>query len=180
MVAQCARLAGARWVAAIDPIDIRREAAGRHGADLAIDPAQTDAGLAIKRQTDGAGVDVAFETSGAQPALTDALRAAKYRGTVVSTAYYVGDQGLVLAGEWHRNRIRIVSSRAISEPQPEHGWDTGRIRSESLALLVEGRLHADDLIHPIVPPAQAATAYMEINTHPERSIKLGIDHSRKT
>ena len=40
----------------------------------------------------------------------------------------------------------------------------------------EDRLKADDLIDPIVPFAQAADAYREINEHPERSIKLGIDH----
>ena len=34
MVAQIARIAGARWIAAIDLIEKRREAAARHGADI--------------------------------------------------------------------------------------------------------------------------------------------------
>ncbi len=177
MAAQCARLCGARWVAVADPIERRREAARRHGADLVIDPRRTDAGVEIKERTGGAGADVVFETSGAYPAFEDALRAACYAGTVVSTAYYHGDQGLTLAGEWHRNRIRVVSSRANSEPLPQPGWNFSRIRTESLALLVEGRLRADDLIDPVVPLARAAEAYHEIEAHPERSIKLGIDHT---
>ena len=45
MAVQVARVAGARWVAAIDPIEIRRNAADRHGADLVIDPTQDDAGF---------------------------------------------------------------------------------------------------------------------------------------
>ncbi|MBI4552874.1 MAG: zinc-binding alcohol dehydrogenase [Candidatus Latescibacteria bacterium] len=178
MVVQAARLAGARWVIAVDPIERRRDAAARHGADLTLDPARGDAGVEVKRRTDTIGVDVAFETSGSSAALYDALRSARYQGTVVSTAYYVGPaHGLLLSGEWHRNRVSIVSSRACSEPLPDYGWDFARIQSESLALLVEGRLKADDLIDPIVPFARAAEAYQEINEHPERSIKLGIDHT---
>lgn len=176
MVAQAARLGGARWIAVVDPIERRRQAALRHGADLALDPTETDAGLEIKQRTDHIGADITFETSGSYRAFEDAMRATCYAGTLVSTAYYHGDQGLRLAGEWHRNRIQVISSRACSEPLPQPGWDFARIRAESLALLVEGRLQADDLIDPIVPFAQAAAAYHEIDEHPERSIKLGIDH----
>ena len=97
---------------------------------------------------------------------------------MLSSAFYTSSvQGLALAGEWHRNRIHLISSRANSEPQPEHGWDFERIVSEALALLVGGRLQADDLIVPIVPLSRAAEAYQEMNDHPERGIKLGIDHS---
>ena len=178
MAVQAARVAGARWVAAIDPIEIRRNAADRHGADLVIDPMQDDAGLLIKQRTGCVGVDVSLETSGSYAALNDALRSTRYRGTVLSTAYYAGpSQGLALAGEWHRNRIHLISSRANSEPQPEHGWDFARVRSEALTLLVDGRLQADDLMYPVVPFSQAAEAYQEMNEHPERGIKLGIDHS---
>jgi threonine dehydrogenase-like Zn-dependent dehydrogenase len=174
---QIARVAGARWVVAVDPIERRRQAALRHGADQAFDPKQIDAGVAIKEASDGIGVDVAMETSGSSAALYDALRSARYQGTVVSTAYYVGPaHGLYLEGEWHRNRVRIVSSRANSEPLPDYGWTFDRIRSESLALLVEGRLQVDDLIDPIVPFDRALEAYQHINTHPEDSIKLGVDH----
>tara|TARA_Y100001934_G_scaffold158852_1_gene189896 strand:- start:3551 stop:4582 length:1032 start_codon:yes stop_codon:yes gene_type:complete len=176
MVAQLARICGARWVVAVDPIERRRQAAQRHGADLALDPTAVDAGLEIKQLTDKIGADIVFETSGNYRAFEDAMRSTCYGGTLVSTAYYHGDQGLRLAGEWHRNRINVRSSRACSEPLPQPGWDFARIRRESLALLVEDRLKADDLIDPIVPFAQAADAYREINEHPERSIKLGIDH----
>ena len=177
MVAQAARLCGARWVVVVDPIERRRVAALRHNADLALDPVAMDAGLEIKQHTDKIGADIAFETSGSYRAFEDAMRATCYAGTLVSTAYYHGEQGLRLAGEWHRNRIQVISSRACSEPLPQASWNFARIRAESLALLVEGRLQADDLIDPIVPFAAAADAYQEIDQYPERSIKLGIDHS---
>ena len=96
----------------------------------------------------------------------------------MSSSFYTSSvQGLALAGEWHRNRIHLISSRSISEPQPDYGWDFERVVSEAWALLVGGRLHADDLIAPIVPLSRAAEAYQDMNEHPERGIKLGIDHS---
>ena len=133
MVAQAARLCGARWVAVVDPIERRRAAALRHDADLALDPVAVDAGLEIKQHTDKIGADIAFETSGSYRAFEDAMRATCYAGTLVSTAYYHGDQGLRLAGEWHRNRIQVISSRACSEPLPQASWNFARIRAESLA-----------------------------------------------
>jgi threonine dehydrogenase-like Zn-dependent dehydrogenase len=181
MVVQLARLAGARWVVALDPIERRRSAAARHGADLVLDPRAVDAGLELKRQTEKVGVDVALETSGSSHALHDALRSVRYQGTIVSTAYYTEPmQGLLFAGEWHRNRPNLLSSRACSEPLPDFGWDFARVGEEALALLVEGRLQAEDLIDPIVPFTRAAEAYEEINEHPERSIKLGIEHERSS
>src|SRR5262249_19992579 len=196
LAAQLARLAGACWVVVIDPIERRRSAAMRHGADAALDPREVDAAVEIKGQTDRLGGDVAVETSGASDAFYDALRAIRYQGTVVSTAYYTGPlEGLFFSGEWHRNRPHLVSSRAYSEPLPDYGWDFAGIEAEALARLVgsgppfdaavasngvfhlvQGRLQADDLIDPVVPFSQAAEAYMEINEHPERSIKLGITH----
>jgi len=178
MAVQMARIAGAGRVVAIDPIEARRQAALKHGADLVLDPKAVDVGVTLKMEAGKMGVDVAMETSGSPHAFYDALRSIRYQGTLVSTAYYVGAlQGLYFAGEWHRNRPKLISSRACSDPQLDFGWDYERIETEALALLTDGRLNAEDLIDPIVPFERAATAYQEINEHPERSIKLGIDHT---
>ena len=178
MTVQLARLAGTRWVAAVDPIERRRAAAERHGADLVLDPTQADAGLEIKLATGKLGVDVSMETSGAAAALNDALRATRFRGTVVSTAYYNAPMaGLHMAGEWHRNRINILSVRSNSEPWADYGWDCKRGDEEAFNLLVEGRLQADDLVDPVVAFDDVAEAYMQMNSNPETGIKLGVDHS---
>jgi hypothetical protein len=38
----------------------------------------------------------------------------------------------------------------------------------------DGGVADDGLVTPVVPFAEAATAYREIDEHPERSIKLGV------
>lgn len=177
MSVQVALLAGARWVAAIDPIACRREAARRHGAHAVYDPAACDVGLEVKTQTGKLGVDVSIETSGAHAALNDALRATRYQGTVVSTAYYVGPASdLILSGEWHRNNLQIVSSRAVFPPPREFSWDD-RLQPEALQLLFDGILKTDGLVDPIVPFDGVADAYNRINKNPTSSIKLGVSHA---
>ena len=179
MAAQVARVCGARWVVAVDLFEKRRAAALRHGADLVLDPNEADIGFEVKKRTGKLGVDVAIETSGASGALYDALRCTRFQGTVVSTAYYNRPmEGLLFAGEWHRNRIQIRSSRSNSEPSLDYGWNFKRICGEALDLLVEGKLKADGLIDPVVPFKEVANAYMEMNAHPETAIKLGVDHTK--
>ncbi len=176
MAVQIARLQGARWIAATDPIPVRRELAKQHGTDVAIDPIAEDAGLIIKDLTDKIGVDVSLETSGIYGALNDALRATGYMGTIVSSAYYTGDaRALSLEGEWHRNRLTMVSTRDVSQPLPDHPlWDTPRLHTEAFALLQEGRLSVEGLVYPIVPFSESAEAYSDIDEAPEKSIKLGV------
>ena len=176
MALQLARIQGARWIAATDPIPLRCELANKHGADLVVNPVAQDAGVVIKDRTDTLGVDVALETSGNYAAMNDALRAAGYGGTIVSSAYYTGDShGLSLEGEWHRNRLTIISSRDVSQPLRDHPlWDSKRIHQEAFTLLQEGRLSVEGLVHPIVPFDESAEAYREIDEAPARSIKLGI------
>lgn len=180
MAIQLARLQGARWVAATDPIPRRREGARKHGADLILDPVTEDVGLVIKDQTDKIGVDVALETSGSYAALNDAIRAVGYGGRVVSSAYYTGDaRALQLEGEWHRNRLTLISSRDVSQPLRDYPlWDSARVHAEAFQLLQEGRLSAAGLVDPIVPFNEAAEAYRDIDESPEKSIKLGIIHER--
>lgn len=178
MAAQIARLQGARWVAVSDPIAVRRELALKHGADIAINPVADDVGSVIKDATDNVGVDVSLETSGSYAALNDGLRATGYGGTIVSSAYYAGDaRALSLEGEWHRNRLSIVSIRDQSAPMRDHPlWDPLRIAIEEHSLMVDGRLRVEGLVHPIVPFDECAEAYRQIDEQPAGSIKLGIRH----
>ncbi|MCZ6634211.1 MAG: zinc-binding alcohol dehydrogenase [bacterium] len=178
MAAQCAKVAGASWVAAIDPIERRCSAAEAHGADVVFDPREVDVGLEIKKITGKLGVDVAMETSGSAQAMYDALRCTRYQGTVVSTAYYNRPmEGLNFTGEWHRNRIRIIACRSASEPYPDYGWDIKRNDQLANDLLFAGKLKADNLLDPIVAFEDVAEAYLQMNEHPETAIKLGVDHS---
>lgn len=204
MAVQLARLNGADWVVAVDPIPARREVALALGADVALDPiAEGDAGLAIRKltysgggtpeaprrgarivggysedltQVSQLGVDIAYEVSGSPRALHDAIRSTRFGGTVCVLSFYGRDSaGLNLGEEFHINRITLVSARAQSLPlRDAPGSDLARLVDISLKWLADGRLKANGIVTPVVDFADSAEAYREIDEHPERSIKLGI------
>jgi threonine dehydrogenase-like Zn-dependent dehydrogenase len=204
MAVQLARLNGADWVVAVDPIAARRELALTLGADVAVDPvAEGDTGLAIRKLTytgDGTpeapgrgarivggysedltqvsqlGVDIAYEASGSPQALHDAIRSTRFGGTVCVLSFYGKDAaGLHLGEEFHINRLTLVSARAQSLPlRDAPASDLARLVDLSLKWLADGRLKVDGIVTPVVDFADSVEAYREIDEHPERSIKLGI------
>jgi threonine dehydrogenase-like Zn-dependent dehydrogenase len=173
---QLACLAGAAFVAAVDPLARRREVAQATGADLILDPTTTDAGREIRVATGGAGVDVSIETSGSPAALHQAIRGLSFGGTVAITAWYNEFRGgLDLGREAHFNRPTFVFTRAESEPHRDHPrWNNRRQADAAWDLLAAGRLNCESILQPIVPFAEAVEAYREIDEHPERSVKLGV------
>ncbi len=92
MIARVAQLAGARLVCATEPLPHRRAAAARFGTTVALDPAACDVVQEMKNQTDGYGVDVAFEAAGSESATVQAIQALRPGGTLVLLGYWKQDQ----------------------------------------------------------------------------------------
>jgi threonine dehydrogenase-like Zn-dependent dehydrogenase len=174
---QLAKLAGAYPVIAVEPIPLRRETALQCGADLAIDPSQYDSGLAIKEATGRRGADVVIEYSGHPMALQAALRGVAYNGTVVAGAFPgVYPAGLDLGAEAHMNRPKIVFSRACSEPNPDYpNWDENRLFEVAWRLLASGSIQTVPVVQPVVCFEDLLEEYPKIATHPQESIKLGVE-----
>lgn len=173
---QLARAAGAGFVAAIDPLPNRREAAQACGADLVLDPKGQDVGLRLREATEGMGVDVAIEFSGSTDALQAAIRGVGYLGTIVCGAFPPPyGAGLDFGGEAHMNRPRIVFSRACSDPSPDHPrWDHRRIQRACYQAIRRGLLDGEPVIGPIVRFEDLLDEYPLIANQPDRAIKLGV------
>ncbi len=176
IAAQLAKLAGAAKVIACDPIEKRRNVALLNGADLVFDPMAGDVGLEIKRATDNRGADVVIETSGNYQALQQAVRCAAYNANITLVGWYHECKGgLDLGMEAHFNQPNILMSRACSEPSREYPrWDFARIQETCWNLLLSGRIRCENIVDPVVPIDNAAQEYMDIETNPDSSIKLGV------
>jgi alcohol dehydrogenase len=85
-----ARLKGAALIIGIDTIESRLTLSRAMGADEVIDFKQEDPVAAIKRLTEGRGVDVAIEALGLQQTFEWALAATRPGGTVSSLGVYGG------------------------------------------------------------------------------------------
>jgi 2-desacetyl-2-hydroxyethyl bacteriochlorophyllide A dehydrogenase len=179
LAVQLARLSGASWIAALDPILSRRTLAERLGADLVLDPTGCDSAREIKLATERKGVDVAIEFSGRYSALHEAIRSARLAGTVVTAGFYVGDAGseLRLGEEWHHNRLTLVGSMSgWGAPQRQAGWDRRRLGVAALDLLAQGRLAVDELVTQRIPFERAADAYDLIDRDPEQTLRVVLTY----
>ena len=94
---------GCPFIAVSEPAKGRREKAGELGANLVLDPLNTNVIQEIHKHTDGQGVDIAYECAGSEPGLNTAIAAIKLRGTVMNVALWENrpsiDMGTLLAGE---------------------------------------------------------------------------------
>ena len=176
MSQQFAKIAGADFVAVVDPIEGRRAVAEKTGADLVLDSTACNVGEALKEATGGLGVDVAIETSANYHALDDAIRSVAFEGTVVVVGWAKECKGgLDLGAVAHFNIPNLIFARANSDPNRDHPrWSFGRIIDTCWKWLSEGRFDCEDIVAPVVPFADAAAAYEEMDNHPERSVKLGV------
>jgi 2-desacetyl-2-hydroxyethyl bacteriochlorophyllide A dehydrogenase len=172
---QLARLEGAGWIDAIDPIQARRTLAQEQGVDRVLDPSVCDVGVEIKIASSHRGADVAIEVSGNSSALHDAIRSVRVGGTVVAAGYYQGGAtSLRLGEEWHHNRVTMVSSMGVWWcPHRDYPlWDIARVRDTAIDLLTTGQLRTDGLISHRIPFEHAAEAYELIDHRPEETVKV--------
>lgn len=115
----------ARTVTAVDLVDQRLEVAEEYGADVTVNPRDEDVTAVIDDLTDGWGVDVALECSGAAVAMEQAVKAINgdnrfASGTTVSVglqeeplkANYWGlrEGQLLVSGDHTRSELREVTS----------------------------------------------------------------------
>ncbi len=177
---QMARLNGAEWIAAVDPVPGRLALARQLGADLTVNPAEDDAGLTIKEATAGEGVDVALEISGVYTALQQAVRAVHKEGLVVTVSFYGDQKGrLDLAAEWHHNRVTLRSSMPVWEcsHRCQPMWDLLRLEHTAVRLLEQGRLQVRPLIGARVPFERAAEAYALLDLQPGDRVKMVLTYT---
>jgi 2-desacetyl-2-hydroxyethyl bacteriochlorophyllide A dehydrogenase len=171
LIAQLVRRSGVARVIGVDPLERRRALARSLGLDVVLAP---DAGLveSVRDLTDGRGVDVAIEVSGAPPALQTAVDAVAVEGAVVAVSWYGAKPvPLMLGGHFHRGRIRIRSSQVgMLNPSLAPRWDRARRTALVLDLLVQ--LPLADLISHRYPLNEAAEAYRLVDRCPGEAMQV--------
>jgi 2-desacetyl-2-hydroxyethyl bacteriochlorophyllide A dehydrogenase len=158
----------------IDPAPQRRELAAWIGADAVVGPEQV--ADAVDALSDGRGMDVIIEASGAPPALQTAIRSIGTEGTIAAVAWYgTREVPLVLTPEFHFRRPRIVSSWVgmIGSGQQAR-WTPERQREVALAGVAE--IDVERLVTHRFPFADAPRAYELIDSSPEQTLGVVLDY----
>lgn len=177
LAVQLARINGAGWIAAVDPIASRRRLAEAFGANMTFDPIEKDIGLAIK--SDFQGADVAIEFSGSYEALHQAIRSVRMAGLVVAAGFYQGGgASLRLGEEWLHNRVSMVASmRGWGNPHRQYPmWDRPRLRETAIALMGAGELKVKALLTHKVRFENAQDAYELIDASDGEVLKVALEY----
>lgn len=136
---QLAKAAGADPIYASGHRKARRDLAAAYGADVVIDPRQTDPIETIREET-GGGVDVSFEIAGRESALNDAIKSVKPGGHTTILG--------VFKGEIEVNPMDLVNSeRSVDASAAYHtGPLSHRDFGPVLRKFASGELHPDPLV----------------------------------
>ena len=127
---QMAKMAGG-WVIAVDVNDARLALARTLGADAVVDARSGPFHEAVRKLTDGQGVDVVLEFVANQQTLPSSYRSVKRAGRLVFVGYTPELPMSVMPHELVRNELEIVGSRANSKQELQETMDLvagGRIK----------------------------------------------------
>jgi threonine dehydrogenase-like Zn-dependent dehydrogenase len=133
------------------------------GADVTINPTGIpDVALAVRDLTDNRGADTVIDVTGSPHALHEAIRTAAPDTEVVAMSWYgVPASDLLLAGEFHHNRIRVRSSQVGRINPLLVNWSPQRRTAAALDIL--RRFDVERMITVRFSPAQAAEAYAAVD-----------------
>lgn len=143
---QMARMAGG-WVIAVDVNEARLELARTLGADAVVDARRGPFHEAVRRLTDGQGVDVVLEFVANQETLPSSYLSLKRAGRLVFVGYTPQLPMSVLPHELVRNEWEIVGSRANTKQELQ----------ETMDLVARGRIQP--IVDRIFPLAEVELAF---------------------
>jgi 2-desacetyl-2-hydroxyethyl bacteriochlorophyllide A dehydrogenase len=160
LAAQLARLAGARPVVSVDPIEPRRRLALDCGSDAALAPDDVHESF-----------EVVFEATGSPAAFNPALKLVGRQGRVIALG---STRGLVesfdLYGDLHLKGVTLIGAHMSTTPQhetPYNPWTERRNRALALRLVRDEELRLDRLVSHRVPAAEGPAMYHRLATSRE-------------
>ena len=161
----------AETVVAVEPHARRRELARELGADVALDPTQTDVETAVHDRFDG--VDLAIEVSGRPSTLETAVEATRYDGRVLVGSWYgTKRETLGFGDHHHRGRISIESSQVSTiDPMLRGRWDVDRRRETAWRQLQTLGDDLDGLVTHRTPVEDAPKAYRRLAETPAETLQ---------
>ena len=123
------------------------------------------------------GADLTYELSGAPAALNDAIAGTSFSGRVVIGSWYGEKRApLNLGEEFHRSRIRLISSQVSTiAPELSGRWD--KARRFDVAWQALKRIRPEKWITHRIPLENAADAYGLLDQSPAETIQVMLTYS---
>lgn len=157
-----------------DCYPLRREASLGLGSTASFDPNAPDF---PKQASTQEGYDLTFELSGSPSALNEAIALTGFSGRVVIGSWYGDKQAtLDLGGDFHRSRIKLISSQVSTvSPELSARWD--KARRFGIAWDALEQIQPQKWITNRFPLEQAGKAYKLLDEQPRETIQIIFTHS---
>lgn len=176
ITAQVVRATGATHVYVVDRLPYRLGIAEQLGFTPLDASVIDDVAAHLKRELGAEAIPVAFECTGATPALHEAIRCVRRRGIVVALGFYQGEaRGLFLGEEFHHNGVHLRSGQ-IGNLHPAWTWETLRERTIELAL--GGQLVLGGLPRLRLPVERAADGFAALG-RPNEVLQVQLSYDRQ-
>lgn len=130
----CLKASGAKLVIVLQRKSIRQEYAKKAGADYVFDPNEVNIPFEVRKLTEGIGVDVAFETTGAQIGFDTGIDSIRSDGTLVITSLWESPI------KFNPNSILFTEKTILGTLGYRHEFPM------TLALLKDGRIEGSKYI----------------------------------
>ena len=167
------RLAGVSKIIVSEPVDYRLERAEALGADVIVNPLNSDAVEEVYAATNGRGVDYVFDTTGSSKATQQGLKMLKTgmggMGILILMGLYENPSLNVNLSELMYKAGKIVAEWGIREGRAHHV-------TESLNLMAEKKVNVMEWITHKLPEEKAVDAMMMLINKDERAIGVEIVH----
>jgi threonine dehydrogenase-like Zn-dependent dehydrogenase len=163
---------------AMDPMANRRRWAIEMGAHTALHPDSGQGPSALAASGEPQGADFALEVSGSPAALQTALDLLGYDGRLVVGSWYgTKPASLDLGSNFHRQRIRIMSSQVSTLPPRLRGrWD--RARRFGVAWEMIRTLKPSRLVTHRFPFPEASQAFHLLDTQPQKALAVLLTYNQ--
>jgi len=111
------KAAGVEQVLVVEPAAVRKDKAKVAGADVVIDPKESDVVETVHELTKGRGADVSFECAGIDQVLKTAIRSTRAGGTCVNVAIW-GHEASVAMNDLVFREVTLLGSLAYADDHP--------------------------------------------------------------
>ena len=158
-----------------DCYPLRRETSMSLGVSYSLDPNASNFHGEVRKLIP-TGADLSLELSGSPDALNDAISLTGFGGRVVIGSWYGEKQAhLNLGGEFHRSRIKLISSQVSTvAPELSSRWD--KKRRYEVAWDALKRFHPERWITHRIPLGDAAQAYRLLDENPGNTIQVMLQY----
>ena len=153
-----ARLAGARAVVAVDPVEFKRHTALDLGATHALDPTSDDVVASLRDLTDGRGADAGLDTAGVPGIVAQAYAAVRRGGTVVAVGLPAEGLTADLPASDLPREEKVVTGSFYGSCDPQVDMP------QVVDLYMEGKLPLDRLVTRTYPLEEINDAFSAMNS----------------